>query len=288
MSTTTSLAAVQGITEGAPRATSSGGAVESAQQGASFATVDQLNAREYAPTGTKYTEGGMGSEHETGKEKSICRVLLIDPDELVRCAFKKLIESIDRFQVVAEGATHEDALQRLEQGGIDLLITEVALPKTSGVELLHEVTRRRFGVRSILVSHLDSADIVTQALLAGAQGYILKSGSFEDFKNGLETAFLSNKKYLPPSIAHLIDVPENGYELGAKGNATDPLSALSPREREIFHLLANGLQNTVIAKKLFISPRTVETHRARVVRKLGLQTNGELIRFAIKRGLTVP
>lgn len=245
---------------------------------------EPTRVRDIGQTNMRQTEEGMSVD----TAKGTCKVLLVDPDELVRYAFAQLIKSLERYEVVEEASSHEEALHKLEKGGIDLVVTEVALPRTSGIELLHEMARRRFPVRSIFLSHLDSADIVTQALLAGAHGYILKSGSFDEFKNGLETAFFSNKRYLPPSIAHLIDVPENGYELGGKDTAGDPLSTLSPREREIFHLLANGLQNTVIAKKLFISPRTVETHRARVVRKLGLQTNGELIRFAIKRGLTVP
>lgn len=214
-------------------------------------------------------------------------ILLVDSEVLVRYALSQLINSFGNYEVVAEAENTDSALAALEEHRPDILLTEIALPGPSGLELLLEMQRRKMtGVKTLVLSQVTSANMVTQALLAGAQGYILKCGSPEELCEGLEVT-LTNKRYLPPQIAHLASVPEGGYELGARSKPNDPLEPLSPREREIFHLLANGLQNTVIAQKLFISPRTVETHRARIVRKLGLNSNGELIRFAIKHGLTI-
>ena len=216
-------------------------------------------------------------------------VLLVDADNLVRFAIKQLIDSLEIFEVVAEASNLQEALSQLEKNKPDLLISEFALPGASGLELLHEIQRRQLkGVIPVILSQVSSPDAVRQALLAGAQGYILKSGTFDELATGLTTC-LSNKRYIPSQIAELAQIPHNAYELGGSDSPEvhDPLQGLSPREREIFHLLASGLQNTIIAKKLFISPRTVETHRARIVRKLGITSNGELIRFAIKHGLTV-
>ena len=214
-------------------------------------------------------------------------VLLVDPESLVRFAIKKLIDSLGRFHVSWESGSMEDAIRQVEEHDPAFVITEVALRGPSGLELLLELQRRKLNrVKPVVLSQVEAADMVKQAFLAGAHGYIFKSSDFDNLTLALDTV-ASNRRYIPQELAHLADLPEAGYELGSKARPNDPLSPLSAREREIFHLLANGLQNTVIAKKLFISPRTVETHRARVVRKLGLTSNGELIRFAVKHGLTI-
>jgi DNA-binding NarL/FixJ family response regulator len=220
-------------------------------------------------------------------ERHTISVLLVDPESLVRFAIKRLIDSLQRFHVSWESGSMEDAIRLVEDHDPAFLITEVALRGPSGLELLLELQRRKLNrVKPVVLSQVEAADMVKQAFLAGAQGYIFKSSDFDNLTMALDTV-ASNRRYIPQELAHLADLPEAGYELGGKSRPNDPLSPLSAREREIFHLLANGLQNTVIAKKLFISPRTVETHRARVVRKLGLTSNGELIRFAVKHGLTI-
>ena len=247
------------------------------------------NNRPHGPTnGSQLQSMSQGTPVNPAVAGKGCRVLLVDPDALIRYSISRLISSIESFEVVADVASADEAIALLEKGGIDLLVVEIALPKVTGLELLHELNRKKIAHRTIVLSHVDSPEMITEALLAGAQGYVLKSGSYDDLVAGLTSAYFSNKRFLPTPIAHLSDIPPKSHQLGGAESPNDPLSSLSPREREIFHLLAHGLQNTVIAKKLFISPRTVETHRARVVRKLGLQTNGELIRFAIKRGLTLP
>jgi len=214
--------------------------------------------------------------------------LVVDPDVLVRNALARLIGSFSTCEVVAQADDAEQAFSALTtRNDIRLITLEIALPGMSGVEFLRELQRRKILAKTVVISQIVSDDMITQALLAGAQGYVLKNCPVEDLETALETVCRSNARYLPSSIVHLAKVAENSYEL-TQQNPSDPLTPLSAREREIFHLLAIGLQNTAIAKKLFISPRTVETHRARIVRKLALQTNGELIRFAIKHGLSTP
>ena len=213
-------------------------------------------------------------------------VLLVEPETLVRFAIKRLIDSLDGFHVEAEAGSVSDAVKQIEKSEPELIVTEIALPGPSGLELLLELERRNMSKPQVLIlSQVDSIDLVRQALLAGAKGYVLKSSSFETFVDGLKSASL-NRRYFPSEMEEQLQLDDNTYEL-RKIRENDPLGPLSPREREIFHLLANGLQNNGIAKKLYISPRTVETHRARIVRKLELSSNGELIRFAIKHGLSV-
>ncbi len=212
-------------------------------------------------------------------------LLLVDAETLVRSAIAQVIISSSSFKVVEEAGNLAEALAKLEEGNIKVVITEIALPGPSGLELINEITRRKLKVQSLVLSRIDSLDVVRQVLMAGAQGYFLKSDSIEDFIEGLN-GLQTSRKILSTSIAGLVNIPANFYEISEDRSITDPLYPLSPREREIFYLLATGLRNSTIAKQLYISSRTVETHRARIVRKLKLDSNGELIRYAIKHGLT--
>ena len=128
---------------------------------------------------------------------------------------------------------------------------------------------------------------VRQSIAAGAEAYLLKDSSPEEFLNALQ-AIENNKIYLPQKFSHLYEELQelaNTSPSKISGELHDPLSILSKREREVFYLLANGLPNRIIAKKLFISPRTVETHRARVIKKLGFASTADLIRYAIRNNL---
>ncbi len=215
-------------------------------------------------------------------------ILYVEPENLVRDAISQLIDSMEGFHVSERVGDAASALTCLRSAKLDLVVLDIALPRESGIDFLLELQRTRLAIKSLVLSSVTSEDMITQALLAGAQGYAFKNGTVDEFRTALETVSRSNKKFLPTSVTHLNNVSNNRFALGDAAIKNDPLAALSAREREIFHLLATGLQNTAIAKKLFISPRTVETHRARIVRKLGLSTNGELIRYAIKHGLSMP
>lgn len=209
-------------------------------------------------------------------------VLLLDSQVLVRKAISRLINSLGNFRVEAEASSSSDAMIQLNQRSIDLLVLEIALEGPSGIEMLHALSRNGKKVRSVVLSSLDAEHLVSLSLEAGATSFIPKSCSIEDLKSCLSATALG-ERYLPRHLEHLRKVTSSP----STQLSFDPLAPLSTREREIFHLLADGMQNSSIAKKLFISPRTVETHRARVVRKLGLNSNAELIRFAIKWGLSV-
>jgi len=196
-----------------------------------------------------------------------------------------LIDDVAGFRVVLQVENYYEALKSLDRIEIDLIVSEVRLPGPSGVELLHELKRMGKLTKVIFLSSVDSIDVVRRALLAGVQGYVFKSGTVDDLLAALDTVF-TGRRFVPPQLGSLPNIPANFYDIGDSSGQNDPLSELTSREREVFHLLATGLTNSVIAKRLYISPRTVETHRARITKKLQLSTNGELIRFAIKHGLS--
>ena len=217
-------------------------------------------------------------------EKSI---LLVDSENLVRLGLALLIESLGGYRIIGSVGTSAEALAVLAQHPPDIVLTEMALKGPSGIDLLLELKRRKIShPKVVLLYAVESAELIRRGLLLGAHGCLSKSSTVEALKSALDST-IADRRYIPDEVAKLSMVQESQYELSGNSSPQDPLRLLSQREREIFHLLAHGLQNTAIAKRLFISPRTVETHRARIVRKLELTSNAELIRFAFKHGLVV-
>jgi len=211
-------------------------------------------------------------------------MVITDPNEFVRESVACLFEERFGFSIVAQTSRASDAIPIIQEFKPSLYVLDIELPRRSGIELIHELRRRGILGPTIILTHIADRHTCDSAIKSGALAYLLKTDPVNEFKE----CFNSMKKGVP----HISQSLEKGYYLDnrprlAGSHDSDPLEPLSPREREIFHLLADGLQNSQIAKKLFISPRTVETHRARVVRKLGLKTNGEIIRFAIKNGLSM-
>lgn len=219
-------------------------------------------------------------------KKPAARILMVDPQTLVRSAFRSFFSTSTNFQIIAEAANVDEAIYILRNNqNIDIVITEAQLPGKSALELLYEMKRLNINISTLMLCSECSPGFTKQAIVAGIKGIVLKQSSMDVLERGL-TTIQNGDIYFCPEIQPIA----NSLELQIKREVipieTDPLSPLSPREREIFHLLAGGMQNSAIAKQLYISPRTVETHRARVVRKLGLHSNAELIRYAIKNGLS--
>ena len=216
------------------------------------------------------------------------KVLLVDSSSLVRTALRMLVDTLEGYQVVGESSSLGDTVEKCAELKPDIVLFEICLNEASGIEMLHEMRRLKIETIPVVLSSHSDVDIVAQSLLAGARGYVLKQSSVEELQEALDSVTQTNRRYVPKEIADCL----NNNEILEKKSTdakeyNDPLQGITKREREIFHLLASGLTNAAIAKRLFISPRTVETHRARIVRKLNLHSNGDLIRFAIRRGLSV-
>lgn len=212
-------------------------------------------------------------------------ILLLDSDTLIRSAIKALISTTDDFQVVAETSCANLALALAEELRPTIALIEIDLPGTSGIEFILEMKRKDLGTTVVVLSKLTSFDAISNAMIAGAKAYISKCGMPQDLFTALKVAAETNDSYLPKELTTRTS-KKRSQRNKAKRKALQRLNLLSNRELEVFYLLANGLQNAEIARKLFISPRTVESHRAQIVRKIEVSSNGELIRFAIKHGLT--
>ena len=208
-------------------------------------------------------------------------VLLADDHPIVRQGLRHLFEEESEINIVGEASDGLQAVQLTEKLKPNVLILDIMMPDLNGLEVLRQVKERSPGTTSIVLS-MQSADVyVVEALKAGALGYVLKETGPSEMLNALQQV-VRGQRYLSPRISErLIDVLIQTVEKAP----ADPYQTLTNREREVLQMAAEGLSSSEIGKRLSISPRTAELHRGRMMNKLGLRNQTELIRYALKRGI---
>ena len=207
-------------------------------------------------------------------------VVLADDHEIVRKGVRSVLEAEKKFTVLAEVADGLAAVQAVEKHQPDLLFLDLSLPRLHGIEVLRQVRSASPHTKVLILSMHNDEPYVIEALRGGAMAYLLKGSDTAEILQAAREV-LANRRFLSAplsdwAISALVSKP---------AEATDPLATLSPREREVLQYAAEGLGNSEIAEKLFLSPRTTETHRTNLMRKLNLQTQTDLVRFAIRKGL---
>ena len=212
------------------------------------------------------------------------RIVLADDHPVVRAGVRNLLEAEPDMQVVGE--VHEalridSEVDRLQP---DVLVLDLHMPDLHGLEVARRVTKRTPRTRIVVLSMHANEAYVVQALRNGALGYVLKGAPPQSLIDGVRAVAAGQRYLSPPLAAEVVDA----YPARAGGAPLDEYDTLTGREREVLHLVAQGNSSTEIAAKLFISPRTVETHRANIMRKLDLHSHTELIRYAMGRGLIEP
>jgi DNA-binding NarL/FixJ family response regulator len=204
------------------------------------------------------------------------RVILVDDHELFREGLRALLSNRPGLSVVAAANDAREALRVVAETPCDVVVVDVTLPGSSGIALCRDLKRDNER-RPVLILTSDlHPDIVADAFDAGAEGYAVKSQSPQELVEALR-AVVAGEQYLAPSLRHLVR-GENGR--GRSG----VLSGLSPREREIFTLLVRGQSNAEIGRALFISVKTVETHRTHIMKKLDVHSISDLVRLAARHG----
>jgi DNA-binding NarL/FixJ family response regulator len=212
---------------------------------------------------------------------STLRILLADDHTLVRQGLRKVLEEQPDWHVVAEAGDGRDAIRLAEQHKPDVAIIDVAMPLLNGVEATRQISRRVPGTRILVLSMYADEAYVTQILKAGATGYLLKDSADSDLFQAV-SAVAQGKSFFSPAVARLM---LNDYVRQRGDTGIDRYETLSEREREIFQLVAECKTNKDIAAMLFISPSTVETHRARIMDKLDLHSAAEIALYAVRRGV---
>ena len=207
-------------------------------------------------------------------------VVIADDHEIVRRGVRSLLESEGSLEVVAEAADGLAAAQATEKFKPTLLFLDLSLPRLHGLQVLRQVRDASPRTKVIVLSMHNDEPYHIEALRAGASAYVLKGSESEEILVALKEV-LAGHRYLSAPLSEwaIAALTRKG------GDVSDPLATLTTRERQVLQLAAEGLSMTEIAEKLFISPRTGETHRANLMRKLGLQTQTDLVRFALRKGL---
>jgi DNA-binding NarL/FixJ family response regulator len=210
------------------------------------------------------------------------KILLADDHKIIRSGLRELIEKEDRFKVVAEAGTGRSAVEKCLELVPDVVLMDISMPDLNGID----ATRRLIGdmpeTKIIILSVHSGRRIVAETFKAGASGYLLKNCSSDEMLAAIN-AVLAGETYLSPKIASIV---REDYLRFLKRDEPSKSSNLSPREREVLQLLAEGLNTKEIAFSLDLSVKTVEVHRLNIMNKLNLHSIAELTKYAIREKIT--
>jgi DNA-binding NarL/FixJ family response regulator len=211
-------------------------------------------------------------------------IIIIDDHPLFREGLKTIISRDDRFKVVGEAGTGYEGLEITKRLKPDLVIVDISLPDQSGIQLTRDLRQLLSETKILIVSMHSKIDYIAEAFQAGATGYVVKESASERLLQGLKSV-AKGDYYLDSSVSHAVVENLMKSPLKAAKITDADYATLTPREQEVMRFLAEGLSSKAVAEKLFISPKTVENHRANIMSKLGLHSTIELVRYAAKLGL---
>lgn len=210
------------------------------------------------------------------------RILLADDHKIIREGLRALLVNQRDIDVIGEAEDGRSTVKLSHELSPDIVIMDISMPDMNGIEAARQIISRDSRIKVIALSVHSDKRFVIEMLNAGASGYLLKDCAFEELANAIRTV-MSNRSYLSPAIT---DVMIQDYRKLLSRETLSVFSLLSPREREILQLFAEGKSTKEIAFDLAISIKTVETHRQQIMKKLDIHTIAELTKYAIKEGLT--
>jgi two-component system, NarL family, response regulator NreC len=207
------------------------------------------------------------------------KVVLIDDHPIVRQGLRNLLQTEPSFQVIAEADDGITGLELLKRVRPDVLIVDLMMPGLNGLDLIKQVLKHLPRLRIVVLSMQSADSYVVEALNSGAAGYVLKETGPSEIIHAVK-AVVAGDRYLSPKLAQRVLDSSTGRK-----KIADPYESLTPREREILHLIIEGKTSAQIAAKLVLSPRTVELHRSRIMKKLDLHNQTDIFRYALERGI---
>ena len=208
------------------------------------------------------------------------RVLLVDDHTLVRSGMRALLETLPDVTVVGEAASGRDALCAIAEQAPDVALMDITMPDMNGLSATERVSREHPRVAVLIVSMHADQEFVARALRAGARGYLLKDSSRAELETAVRTVARGGT-YLSPAVAK----PEVDGSVTRGEAPVEPVERLSPRQREILQLIAEGRTTKEVAARLGVSVKTAETHRSTLMKRLDVHDVAGLVRFAIRVGI---
>lgn len=208
------------------------------------------------------------------------RVLIADDHTLVRESLVSLLQQDGDVQVVAQASDGLETVEKAIATRPDIVVTDISMPRLNGIEVVRRLKEALPDTRVLVLTMHQEDEYVLQAVRVGASGYLVKDSAAAELLAAVRSLHAGRGYFGPQAskaLAEQMQHPER--EVG------DPYGSLTAREREVFHLIAEGLTTKEIARKLDISVKTAENHRARVIDKLGVRNTAELVRYALRRGL---
>lgn len=212
------------------------------------------------------------------------RIVLADDHAIVRQGLARAIQQEGDIDVVGQASNGRTTIELVRELSPDILITDISMPDLNGVEATRQILRESPDMKVIALSMHSSRQFVMEMFKAGAVGYLLKDCDYDELVKAIH-AVADGRIYVSPSIG---DVIVDDLLKGKPSGTPTAFSVLTPREREVLQLMAEGNTTRQIAMQLFISPKTVEAHRLRVMNKLDIDNVAQLTKYAIQEGLTSP
>ncbi len=209
------------------------------------------------------------------------RVLIVDDHAIVRDGLCSLLARRKDVEVVGQAADGKQGIEQAHALLPDVILMDIAMPGMNGLEATKEIRKALPGIRILVLTQYESKEYVLPLLRAGAAGYLAKRARGDELVNAIRTVYAEGA-FLPPNIARAVmnGVDEFGVESGQ--------AILTEREKEVVRLVAEGLSSREIAERLCLSVKTVDTHRANILEKIGAHSSAELIKYAIREGIVNP
>jgi two-component system response regulator NreC len=208
------------------------------------------------------------------------KILLVDDHAMFRAGIRALIEAEDRMEVIGEASSGDEAVDRVRELKPDLVVMDLAMPGSNGLEATRRISALGLDTSVLVLTVHAEEEYLVPVVEAGASGYLTKTSADTDLLEAIRVV-ARGQVFLPPKAATLL---LKRYK-DAEGDDSAGLNDLSTREQEVLALTAEGFSSREIGQKLFISPKTVDTYRSRIMDKLGLSHRSELVRFALRVGL---
>jgi DNA-binding NarL/FixJ family response regulator len=214
---------------------------------------------------------------------SMYRIVLAEDHVLVREGIKKIIEGIPGLQVVGEVGDGLELLELLKGSPVDMVILDITMPSLPGIEATREIKKAYPAVKVLILTMHKKKEYLNNAIAAGVDGYLLKEDAPKELLTAMDT-IREGMIYVSPLLSSDL---ANLYFQSQRHHAAEPAAPLSAREIEIIKLIAEGKSSKEIAEILFLSFRTIQNHRTKIMRKLNLKKNTDLVRYAIREGYTL-